>query len=78
MQIMEGDVIATMEANLGDIGHIHVADVPGRHEPGTGQIDYDSIAQMLCVKGYDGCVGLECFPRDRSEDAVETTCAVFR
>ena len=77
MQIMEGNLIATLQANLGDVGHIHVADVPGRHEPGTGEIDYASIARLLRAKGYDGCIGLECFPRDRSEAAVEAFREVF-
>ena len=77
MQIMEGDLIATMDVHLDEIGHIHVADVPGRHEPGTGEIDYGSIARMLRANGYDRGVGLECFPRDRSEDAVEAFLAVF-
>ena len=71
MQIMEGDLIATMHANLSEIGHIHAADVPGRHEPGTGEINYVNIARMLRTRGYDRCIGLECFPRDRSEAAIE-------
>jgi hydroxypyruvate isomerase len=77
MQIMEGDLIATLEANLRDIGHIHVADVPGRHEPGTGEINYLNIARMLRAREYDGLIGLECFPRDRSEAAIEAFRAVF-
>src|SRR6185295_4761020 len=74
MQIMEGDLLATMEANLAEIGHIHVADVPGRHEPGTGEINYTNIARMLRTTGYDRCIGLECFPRGRSEGAIEAFC----
>ena len=78
MQVMEGNLIATMEANLGEIGHIHVADVPGRHEPGTGEIHFHNIARMLRASGYAGCVGLECVPRGRSENAVSAFCDVFR
>jgi hydroxypyruvate isomerase len=77
MQIMEGNLIATIEANLKDIGHIHVADVPGRHEPGTGEINFVNIARALRTAGYDGCIGLECFPRDRAEAAIEAFRAVF-
>jgi hydroxypyruvate isomerase len=77
MQVMEGDLIATMEANLHDIGHIHVADVPGRHEPGTGEINYINIARMLRTRGYDGFVGLECFPQGGSDAAVGTFLSVF-
>jgi hydroxypyruvate isomerase len=77
MQIMEGDLIATMQANLSEIGHLHVADVPGRHEPGTGEINYVNLGRMLSTSGYEGFVGLECFPRDRSEAAIEAFLAVF-
>lgn len=77
MQIMEGNLIATMEANLSEIGHIHVADVPGRHEPGTGEINYTTIARMLRSHDYDGFVGLECVPQERSETAIETFCRLF-
>jgi hydroxypyruvate isomerase len=74
MQIMEGNLIATIEANLDLIGHIHVADVPGRHEPGTGEINYANIARMLRANGYEGCVGLECVPLGDSRDAVKSFC----
>jgi hydroxypyruvate isomerase len=77
MQIMEGDLIATLTANLSEIGHIHVADVPGRHEPGTGEINYVNIARMLRTAGYDGGIGLECFPQDRSDAAIEAFRNVF-
>ena len=45
MQVMEGNVIETLVGNLDIIDHIHVADVPGRHEPGTGELNYDNIFQ---------------------------------
>lgn len=77
MQIMEGDLIATLTANLSEIGHIHVADVPGRHEPGTGEINYVNIARMLRTSGYAGGIGLECFPQDRSEAAIEAFRSTF-
>jgi hydroxypyruvate isomerase len=77
MQIMEGNLIATIEANLDAIGHIHVADVPGRHEPGTGEINYGSIARMLTANGYAGLVGLECVPKSDSAAAVRAFQAAF-
>jgi hydroxypyruvate isomerase len=77
MQIMEGDLITTMEANLGEIGHIHVADVPGRHEPGTGEIHYANIARMLRANSYQGCIGLECVPLESSEAAVKAFVTAF-
>ncbi len=77
MQIMEGNLLPTLEANLDAIGHIHIADVPGRHEPGTGEIDYASIAALLRATGYQETVGLECFPQAGSEAAIRTFCRLF-
>ena len=54
MQIMEGDLARTMERLLSRIGHIRFADVPDRHEPGTGEINYDFLLRRLDarVPGY--------------------------
>ena len=61
-QVTEGNLIATITANIGRIGHIHVADVPGRHEPGTGEINYRNVFQAIEAAGYEGYVGLEYRP----------------
>lgn len=61
-QVMEGDLITTIEGNLGRIGHIQLADNPGRHEPGTGEIHYENIFQRLDAMGYDGWIGCEYKP----------------
>lgn len=60
---MEGDVARTLEANLGRIAHLQVADHPGRHEPGTGEIDYRGLFRLLDRLGYAGWVGCEYQPR---------------
>ena len=78
MQIMEGDLITTMESNLEYIGFIHVADVPGRHEPGTGEINYRNILRMLSSNGYGGMVGLECFPSADSDGAIKAHLDLFK
>lgn len=62
MQIMEGNLTQTMTENLAKIAHIHVADVPGRHEPGTGEIHYPFLFRVLAEHGYTGYVGLEYLP----------------
>ncbi len=62
MQIMDGDIIATVEAQIDRIGHFHVADVPGRHEPGTGELNYANIFRRIDATGYAGFVGLEYRP----------------
>jgi hydroxypyruvate isomerase len=62
MQIMEGDLIRTIEANLDLIDHIQLADHPGRHEPGTGEINYEFLLPQLDAIGYRGYVGCEYKP----------------
>ena len=57
MQIMEGDLARTIEQNLGRIAHIQLADNPGRHEPGTGEINYPFLYEHLDRIGYKGWVG---------------------
>lgn len=62
MQIMEGDLARTIEANLPRIAHIQLADNPGRHEPGTGEINYPFLFGHLDRIGYSGWVGCEYKP----------------
>jgi hydroxypyruvate isomerase len=72
-QISEGDLTRRLVENMDLIGHIHVADVPGRHEPGTGEINYEQIFGVLRERGYRGFVGLEYYPH---VDAVASLKAV--
>jgi hydroxypyruvate isomerase len=67
MQIMEGDLARTLEANLGAINHIQLADNPGRHEPGTGEINYAFLLGFIDQLGYDGWVGCEYKPATSTE-----------
>ncbi|NWG12996.1 MAG: hydroxypyruvate isomerase [Acidobacteria bacterium] len=67
MQIMEGDLAWTIEKNLGIIGHIQIADNPGRHEPGTGEIHYPFLFGLLDRLGYGGWVGCEYKPAGNTE-----------
>jgi hydroxypyruvate isomerase len=62
MQIMEGDLARTIEANLPRIAHIQLADNPGRHEPGTGEINYPFLFSHLERIGYSGWIGCEYKP----------------
>jgi hydroxypyruvate isomerase len=62
MQIMEGDLAATIERLLPRIGHVQVADVPERHEPGTGEVNFDFLLAHLDAVGYSGWVGCEYNP----------------
>jgi hydroxypyruvate isomerase len=62
MQRMEGDLANTLRERLPIIRHIQIADVPGRHEPGTGEINYPFLFRLLDELGYDGWVGCEYIP----------------
>ena len=67
MQIMEGDLARTMENNLAAIEHVQLADNPGRHEPGTGEINYRFLFEHLDRIGYQGWVGCEYKPTTTTE-----------
>ncbi|MEW6636202.1 MAG: TIM barrel protein [Actinomycetota bacterium] len=62
MQRMEGNLVATLREHIGRIGHVQVADSPGRGEPGTGEIHYPYVFGELEKLGYGGYVGLEYNP----------------
>lgn len=66
-QIIAGDLARTLEANIGRIGHIQIADNPGRHEPGSGEINYPFLFDLLDRLGYDGWIGCEYKPLTTTE-----------
>jgi hydroxypyruvate isomerase len=68
MQRMEGDLTTTVDAYWPLIGHVQIADVPGRGEPGTGEINYRFLLDHLDQRGYDGYVGLEYRPSGGSPE----------
>lgn len=61
-QVMEGDLARTLQENLPRIGHIQLADNPGRHEPGTGEINFPFLFRHLDALGYKGWIGCEYQP----------------
>jgi hydroxypyruvate isomerase len=67
-QISEGNLIEKLEKNIDHVGLVHVADVPGRHAPGTGEINYLNILRKLAELKYDRIVAMEFLPQG---DAVE-------
>jgi hydroxypyruvate isomerase len=73
-QIGEGNLIELLREALPWVGEIQVADVPGRCEPGTGEINYPAVARALDDAGYEGVVGLEAWASGGSDDAL----AAFR
>ena len=76
-QIGEGNLIELVRRCGAAIGEIQVADVPGRCEPGTGEINYPAIARALADLGYTGTVGLEAFASGDSEIALERFRTAF-
>jgi hydroxypyruvate isomerase len=78
MQVMEGNLIDTLTKNLDVIGHIHVADVPGRHEPGTGEINYGNVFAALRQAGYMGYIGMEFAPTGDSNKAAAEALALVK
>jgi hydroxypyruvate isomerase len=69
MQRTEGNLTATVDAHWHLLGHVQIADCPDRHEPGTGEINYEYVLGHLARRGYGGYVGLEYRPSTgRAED----------
>ena len=75
MQLNEGSLCDNIRAYAGQIGHVHVADAPGRHEPGTGEINYRAVYQCLEDAGYQGLIGYELFPKTTTAEAVRAIMA---
>ncbi len=71
MQVMEGNITKTILDNLSRIAHIHLADNPGRHEPGTGEINFKNLFRVIDEAGYDGWLGCEYKPSGVTEDSLE-------
>ena len=70
MQLNEGSLCDNIRAYGSQFGHIHVADAPCRHEPGTGEIRYDAVFAALEEIGYQGLIGYELFPKNTTAEAV--------
>lgn len=70
MQIMQGDLMRNFTRLQPRISHVQVADNPGRHEPGTGEISYSFIFAELERLGYDGWIGCEYIPAGKTSDGL--------
>lgn len=77
MQISEGNLCDTLTKYIEHVGYIHVADVPGRHEPGTGEINYHNVFAHLRKLNYGGTVGFELWPSAGTEQAVAAIASVW-
>lgn len=76
-QIGEGNLIELVREALPWVGEIQVADVPGRCEPGTGEINYPAVARALAEAGYTGTVAMEAFASGDSSVALDRFISAF-
>jgi len=75
MQIEEGDLCGRLRDGFDQVGYLQLADHPGRHEPGTGEIHYNRVLRAAWELGYRDCVGLECGPRATELAAARAVAA---
>jgi hydroxypyruvate isomerase len=73
MQQMEGNLVSNITEYIDVIGYLHIGDCPERHEPGTGEINFDRIKKTLVDLGYDGIYGLELVPSLPSSESAKWT-----
>ena len=69
-QRMEGDLMNTIRDHIDVIAHMQLADNPGRHEPGTGEIDYPFLFEGIDAAGYNGWIGCEYIPSADTEEGL--------
>jgi hydroxypyruvate isomerase len=69
-QILHGDVVKSLEALMPIMGHVQIASVPKRNEPGTGELNDDFVFRRLDELGYDGFVGCEYRPAGKTLDGL--------
>jgi hydroxypyruvate isomerase len=70
LQRVQGELLNTYSRLLDRVGHIQIADAPGRNEPGTGEIDYRNVLAAIDASGYEGHIGLEYRPRTSTDAAL--------
>jgi hydroxypyruvate isomerase len=79
MQVMEGDLMRTVQAHHGTIAHYHVAGNPGRHEPDRSQeISFPAIYEAIAATGYEGYIGMEYIPRGEPVASLRAALHDFR
>jgi hydroxypyruvate isomerase len=77
-QVQEGNVIDTFSKNIGHIAVFHVADCPGRHDPGTGELNYTNIYRAIAKAGFQGHVAMEYLPVGEQVASLSRAVAELR
>jgi hydroxypyruvate isomerase len=67
MQLEDGDLIEKFNAGADWIAHVQIGDVPGRHQPGTGEVNHTNLLRAVRAAGYSGAIGLEFLPLDQDD-----------
>jgi len=70
-----GNLIEKLEKNIDQVGLVHIADVPGRHKPGTGEIDYANVYRKLAQLKYDRYIAMEFYAASEAENVAELKAA---
>lgn len=78
MQVMEGNLTRTIRDNLSRLAHIQLADNPGRHEPGTGEINFTNLFRFIDEAGYNGWMGCEYKPAGLTEEGLKWLKPYFK
>ncbi|WP_031236761.1 hydroxypyruvate isomerase family protein [Asticcacaulis sp. AC460] len=68
MQLEDGDLIEKFQAGIDQVGYVQLGDVPGRHQPGTGEVNHVNLLKAIRAAGYTGVFGLEYMPLDQDND----------
>jgi hydroxypyruvate isomerase len=67
MQLEDGDLIEKFQAGIDQVAHVQIGDVPGRHQPGTGEINHANLLKAVRAAGYRDPIGLEFMPLDQND-----------
>lgn len=70
---MTGNILTSLKENIDLIGHVHIAGVPGQHEPSEGEVNYPFVLRKLTEMGYKEYFGLEYYPFKEIEVSLEET-----
>jgi hydroxypyruvate isomerase len=70
MQIMQGDLVEGLRANLDIVGHVQISSLPGRHEPQYGEVNFPYVFEQIDAMGYDGWVGCEYRPKGDTREGL--------
>lgn len=67
MQLEDGDLIQKFNAGIDQVAYVQIGDVPGRHQPGTGEVNHANLFKAVRAAGYRGKIGLEFMPLDQND-----------